>query len=365
MFFLQTLSRASNSMKLYLAGIHAENTRAKPAIDKEIMKLYLAGPHSQPEGKEKSLEILGEEMKLFLAAPSAGNGQKDVIEKEMKAYLALANSEATYPHRAGILGGNINNEKTDDMNVDLSTPHTYKDMMYNSVVGGNQKLCILESFHYINKWMIPYIDNYWDFLLDSGAFTFMSSKKAANGVDWNSYIDRYADFINKHKINNFFELDIDSVVGLPRVKQLRKRLEARTERRCIPVWHKSRGLDNWKAITKDYNYVAIGGIVTKEIKRNERGVFNPLCDIAASNNSRVHGLGFTPSDGSLPKYKFYSVDSTSWIRGNIGGFLYHFDGRGGFRKTMKPEGSRMKSKAIAIHNFTEWVKFQRYMRGDH
>lgn len=69
---------------------------------------------------------------------------------------------------------------------------------------------ILQSFYYQNehvkKEIIPNCKN---FLLDSGAFTFMSSGKEVN---WKDYIDRYCDFVIENKIKNYFELDIDSIV---------------------------------------------------------------------------------------------------------------------------------------------------------
>ena len=70
---------------------------------------------------------------------------------------------------------------------------------------------VLESFYYIRDYQIPLIHSAELFLLDSGAFTFMSNNK--KGVDWNEYVDRYIEFINKHDVKYFFELDIDSVVG--------------------------------------------------------------------------------------------------------------------------------------------------------
>ena len=163
-----------------------------------------------------------------------------------------------------------------------------------------------------------------DFLLDSGAFTYLNGSKGK--VNWEKYIEEYAVFINKHKIDLFIELDIDSVIGLNEVERLRYKLENITNKKCIPVWHKSRGLDYWKKMCKEYEYVAIGGIVTKEIKPAEYDVFLPLLKIAKENNCKVHGLGFTNMKG-LEKYKFYSVDSTAWLYGNRGGFLYRFNGK--------------------------------------
>lgn len=133
---------------------------------------------------------------------------------------------------------------------------------------------ILESFYYINdeiKAMIPY---YKDFLLDSGAFTFMQNTKTK--INWDEYVERYAKFIKDNNIKHFFELDIDSIVGIKEVERLRNKLETLSERKCIPVWHKSRGLEYWKKMCKEYNYIAIGGIVTKEIKATEYDIFIPL-----------------------------------------------------------------------------------------
>lgn len=43
------------------------------------------------------------------------------------------------------------------------------------------------------------------YLLDSGAFTFMNSAKRA---DFDSYVDRYIDFINEYNVPLFFEMDL-------------------------------------------------------------------------------------------------------------------------------------------------------------
>jgi len=156
----------------------------------------------------------------------------------------------------------------------------------------------------------------------------------------------------------FFEFDIDSIVGLQEVERLRHLLESIVGRQCIPVWHKSRGLKYWEQMCKDYKYVSIGGIVTQEIKRSEYDVFYPLLRIAKQNNTKVHGLGFTNLRG-MEKYKFDSVDSTSWLSGNKFGAIYFFDGRT-MQKRNKPVGTRVKTSEVIIHNFTEWFKFSQY-----
>lgn len=217
---------------------------------------------------------------------------------------------------------------------------------------------MLESFYSIEDWEIKEIKTKELFLLDSGAFTFMNNFKGK--VNWDEYIEKYASFINKYNIKYFFELDIDVLVGIKEVEKLRNKLEKLTNKKCIPVWHKSRGLEYWKNLTKNYDYVAIGGIVTKEIKLKDYKYFIPLLKIAKENNCKVHGLGFT-NLRLLSKYHFYSVDSTSWKSGNRFGILYKFDG-----KTLKQIKKGKNQKIINPcylgdnHNLKEWIKFQKY-----
>jgi len=213
----------------------------------------------------------------------------------------------------------------------------------------------LESFVYI-KGEEKNISKYKMFLLDSGAFTFMN--KNNGNVNWDDYIIKYANFINQFDVKYFFELDIDVIVGIKEVERLRAKLELLTNKKSIPVWHKSRGLEYWKQMCKDYEFVAIGGIVTQEIKRTEYDVFYDLLKIAKQNNTKVHGLGFTNLQG-LEKYKFYSVDSTSWLSGNRFGAVYWFDGKT-MKKQNKGIGQRVKTHMTALNNFNEWVKFGQY-----
>ncbi len=182
---------------------------------------------------------------------------------------------------------------------------------------------ILESFMYLrskHKSTTDYID--WClqadvFLLDSGAFTFMNkSKKVSNTSDeaLQKYIDSYIDFINKYNIKYFFEMDIDCIVGYDRVKEIRKYIEEKTNKKSIPVWHKSRGIEEFHNMCKEYEYVAVGGIAAKEIKQSEYQLLYDLCDIAHSYGCKVHGLGFSPlSILNERKCPFDTVDSTTWL----------------------------------------------------
>lgn len=108
------------------------------------------------------------------------------------------------------------------------------------------------------------------YLLDSGAFSFMNGAKR---VDFDSYTDRYIDFINDNKVPLFFEMDLDVVVGLPKVEEYRRRIERRTGKQCIPVFHRERGKDYFIDMVKNYKYVALGGIAVNEIKKKRAGLY--------------------------------------------------------------------------------------------
>ena len=225
-------------------------------------------------------------------------------------------------------------------------------------------LNILETFYYLrnNKEFPRLITNMGNFLLDSGAFTFMSGNGESN-ADFDAYVEEYAAYIKKWNIKNFFELDIDSLVGIKEVERLRKKLETLSGKQPIPVWHKNRGKDYFVRMCRDYKYVSIGGIVTKEIPiRIYEKLFPWFIKTAHEHKCKIHGLGYTNIKG-LHKYRFDSVDSTAWVYGNISGSIYKFYPQKGTIETTKaPNGMRLKSNAAAINNFNEWVRFMKYAR---
>lgn len=217
---------------------------------------------------------------------------------------------------------------------------------------------VLESFFYADEVTEKCLPYFGDFLLDSGAFTFMVGSNRKQVV-WEDYVERYADFINHNHVQKFFELDIDSLVGYEQVKALRSRLEKLTNRQSIPVWHKSRGKDEFLRMADAYPYVALGGIVSKEWSKEEYNFFPWFISQAHKRKARIHALGFTQLEG-LKKYHFDSVDSAAWTTGHRFGYIYQFTGST-MVKHDAPDGHRLAEPyAVALINFTEWVKFQKY-----
>lgn len=237
------------------------------------------------------------------------------------------------------------------------------DKMDGILAKGRDGILILESYYYCRKSdVIPrLLPRLGGFLLDSGAFTFMTG--AGGKCDWDRYTEEYAEWINRNKVDLFFELDIDSIVGLKEVERLRAKLERLTGKQPIPVWHKSRGKDYYLGMVKDYRYVAFGGLHTDGMKTSDiEKAFPWFIYKAHESGAKIHGLGYTSIPG-LHKFRFDSVDSTAWLYGNRGGYLYRFrPSKGDFDKIGAPDGKRLRPRDSAMHNFREWIKFQQYAK---
>lgn len=199
--------------------------------------------------------------------------------------------------------------------------------------------------------LLPLID---DFLLDSGAFTFMQQKKQTK-IDWTDYVTRYADYINKFKIKKYFELDIDHLLGWEAVKKMTAFLWRETGVRPIPVWHMNRGKQGFIEMCQEYDYVSIGS----DSQYNK--YLKWFIDTAHSYGCKIHGLGYTQIK-NLRYLKFDSVDSTSWVfASKIGQGAMRFDGKN-IQKISKPANSRVKNnKGLLIQGFIQWYMYQQYM----
>lgn len=226
-----------------------------------------------------------------------------------------------------------------------------------------QKRNFYNFYHLDNFIDIPRdepVHKYKDFMLDSGAFSFVYGKKPGE-LDWEKYADRYADFVREKQIKNYIELDIDKLIGLKEVERLRKRIEKRVGWKSMPVWHVNRGYEYWIKMCTDYDYVCFGAfLVDRADKKNYSFIIKFIRD-ASLLNAKVHGLGFTNFEW-LPKLHFYSVDSTSWLAGNKFGFIFKYEnGKCISINKRSSENCRLiRPDEAAWHNFQEWVKFSYY-----
>lgn len=198
-----------------------------------------------------------------------------------------------------------------------------------------------------------------NFLLDSGAFSYMNGAKITL-EQMGIYVDRYIAFIKKYNIKYYFEIDVDNIFGLKQVEEWTSKMEKEIGYKCIPVWHKGRGVAYWKRMCKDYKYIAIGGLVF-HVKKQEYDLIKKLVEYAYNHGVKVHGLGFTKTK-ILPEYKFYSVDSASWtIAAARGQQIYLFDNSIMKVRGLEKNNRKVELSKLVAHNMKEWVKFQKYM----
>jgi hypothetical protein len=218
---------------------------------------------------------------------------------------------------------------------------------------------ILQSFYYCDDMTVNTIlPQCKSFLLDSGAYSFMNAAKNKK-VNFDAYVDKYIDFINANKIDLFFELDIDSVIGLTEVEKIRAKIERKTGKQPIVVFHRERGKQYFIDMCKNYPYVAIGGMTAGAERNAYNKVLPWFINTAHEYGAKIHGLGYTEIK-NLSKMRFDSVDSTAWISGNRFGSIYKFNGTT-MLKYDKKQGQRIADhKTLARHNFCEWVKFAKY-----
>lgn len=213
----------------------------------------------------------------------------------------------------------------------------------------------LASFYSLKKSMIKNLAECDEWLLDSGAFSFMNGKSEC---DFNGYLERYAEFVKEYDVKNYFELDLDTIIGVQKTEQMRNKLEKIVGRQCIPVWHKIRGIENWVRLSKEYKYIALGGVVTKEIAQSQYSAFPAMIEIAHKNGAKVHGLGFTATS-YFNKIKFDSVDSTTWNVGGKFGNVCVFTPKK-YMRQLYTKSRCINHDALMIHNWNEWIKFQKF-----
>ena len=197
-----------------------------------------------------------------------------------------------------------------------------------------------------------------EFIFDSGAFSFLNSGKG--NVNWEYYLDSYADYINTEKIDKFIELDIDAIVGLEQVETLRKRLERRTGKQCIPVFHFSRGKQYYFDMVKEYPYVAIGGIAINPYLRKIFYKYLPMfAKIAHEHGAKIHALGVAYP--GMEKWGIDSSDSSTWaVAPAIKSRIYKFDGSK-MISFLDPALRCLNKILVYPYNFKQWCLYQRYL----
>lgn len=185
-------------------------------------------------------------------------------------------------------------------------------------------------------------------MIDSGAHSFQKGTK----VNWLEYTKKYAEFIkefDRPNVVGYFEMDVDNVIGYDKVLELRKILES-VSNKIIPVWHKNRGLDDFKKMCHDYSskVIAITGFKNEDIKDDQYIMF---LKYAKKYNCKVHCLGMTRK-AILDKVPFDYVDSSSWRQQGIYG---RYKGR-----QIDKEFSKNNYSKVFLATYLEGVEMQKY-----
>lgn len=110
----------------------------------------------------------------------------------------------------------------------------------------------LMSFYYIKDEIFTKIKNKSELVLvDSGAFSFQQGRK----VDWIDYTKKYSEFIEKYnddkKVLGFFEMDIDPLTSDYALTLSLRNILTTVSNKIIPVWHKNRGIEDFKNMCKN------------------------------------------------------------------------------------------------------------------
>ena len=218
-------------------------------------------------------------------------------------------------------------------------------------IGLKMKWNLMSYFYIRRKRDLAFFirDHSEEVMIDSGAHSFQKGKK----VDWLEYTKEYAEFIkefDKPNVVGYFEMDVDNIIGYENVLKLRKILESVSDK-IIPVWHKNRGIDDFKEMCKKYagKIVAVTGFKNEDIKDHQYLMF---LKYAKKYGCKVHCLGMTRKK-VLDVVPFDYVDSSSWVQQTVYG---NIQGKGKVTR----EFSRQKRHVVFHQNYLAGLKMQEH-----
>lgn len=195
---------------------------------------------------------------------------------------------------------------------------------------------LLMSFHYIQRKGKNFLRDRLSkhpnikMMIDSGAHTFHAKEEEFKDKPiefWESYLERYVNFIkaNKEFIFSCVELDIANIVGFEKVDYFRQKyFEPLKEEGILVcyVWHGYDGDAYWEEMCQRYDYI---GFSLVNSSMDERDIIKKI-NTARKYGTLTHGFALTRVD-ILSKYPMWTADSTTWLVGTQYGELNWFDGR--------------------------------------
>lgn len=183
---------------------------------------------------------------------------------------------------------------------------------------------ILCSFHYFRRTDMGALQaqygNRLDIFADSGAFSALNAGAQITVPDYCDWLSQNAPHLN-------FAAALD-VIG--DYKATRTNADAMQEAVgdkvvIVPTFHVGSPWKELDALVRDYKFIALGGAVA--VSRRQKPITQWLAQamrVCRDNGAVAHGFGLTrePFPAVLP---FYSVDSSYWKYGKMGGKVELWD----------------------------------------
>jgi hypothetical protein len=130
-------------------------------------------------------------------------------------------------------------------------------------------------------------------------------------------IDEYAQFIkdNRSHIKVYSNLD---VIGDHKATDKNQKYLESLGLKPIPVFHYQSPEAELKRLIKEYDYIALGGLVPLATNKKKLMAWLDYCFSIIKTDCKIHGFGMT-SRWAQERYPLYSCDSTSAFEGSIRG----------------------------------------------
>ncbi len=183
--------------------------------------------------------------------------------------------------------------------------------------------------------------------LDSGAFSIWSEmhKKGKNleGKELIAYIDRYAEFVYKHKETIDIYINVDIPFSPEQTWKNQQYLEKTHKLKPLPVFHPGEDFKWLRHYVERYDYIGIGVMGASTVGKNSwissvgDRVFDFICD-TPDRLPKVKTHAFAAASPEIfVRYPWMSIDSASWvIYGKYGGVIIPKKIKGNYDYTKPP-----------------------------
>jgi hypothetical protein len=183
---------------------------------------------------------------------------------------------------------------------------------------------VLCSFHYFRNTSMAELQaeygNRLDVFVDSGAFSALNAGASITVEDYCAWLRDNAESVN-------FAAALDVIGDYKATRANADAMQSAVGAVCkvLPTFHVGSPWSELESLCKEYDFVALGGAVavSRRLKAMTQWLVQAM-RISQEHGVVNHGFGLTrdPFPGLLP---FYSVDSSYWKYGKMGGVLQLWD----------------------------------------